>query len=85
MRNGKGFIFGMALGATLIIVALSLMGAVKMGTDNIDQYLGSNYPTLNIACSSDGSVVYAAGYSRVYVSKNFGRDWELVMADRNRY
>jgi len=79
MRNRKELILGVVLGVLMILVALSSMGAIKLGTSNVDPYLGSNYPTLNIACSNDGSVVYVAGYARIYVSKNFGQDWEVVM------
>jgi len=67
----------------MVISILFLTGAVNKGASNIDEHLGSNYPSLNLTCSDDGKVIYAADNSRVYISKNFGKDWEVVLAGRN--
>ena len=84
MRNQRDLIIGVISGIFLVAAVLFLMGAVSVNTSNVDQILGSEYPNLNLACSDDGKVVYVGGYNRVYLSKNFGKDWEVVLADRER-
>jgi hypothetical protein len=84
MRNNKDFIIGAMLGIFMVISILFLMGTVNMDASNVSEHLGSNYPSLSLTCSDDGKVIYAADNSRIYASKNFGRDWEIVLTGRNR-
>ena len=82
MRNNKDLFLGIMVGIFLVISIMFLMGAVNSRTSNVARLLGSNFPTLSLACSNDGQIVYVAGYDHVYLSKNFGKDWEIVLADQ---
>lgn len=84
MRNNKDLIIGAILGIFMVISILFLMGAVNMNASNVAEHLGSNYPSLSLTCSNDGKVIYAADNSRVYASKDFGQNWEIVLIGRNR-
>lgn len=84
MRNKKDLIIGTILGLFMVISILFLMGAVNMNASNVAEHLGANYPSLSLTCSDDGKIIYAADNTRVYASKNFGRDWEIVLTGRNQ-
>lgn len=79
MKITKDTLLGFGLGIAVFGSVLVLTGAVERNTSNVEPLLGSNYPTLNVACSADGSSVYVGAYNRVYRSRNSGKDWEVVL------
>jgi len=84
MKLTKDTLLGMLLGMALLVSVLFLTGAVNRNSANVMPLLGSNYPTLNVACSADGSNVYVGAYGAVYFSSNFGKDWQVVLSDQQR-
>lgn len=82
MKITKKTLLSIALSIVIFGSIFFIMGAVSKDTENIDSRLGSQYPILNVACSSDGSQVYVGAYDRIYHSDNFGKDWRVVLSDK---
>lgn len=77
MQARNQFIKGMALGAAIILGMLFLTGAVTTQTYNVTG--DDNVSFTDLACSSDGKIVYVADVKTVYKSTDGGLNWTVVM------
>jgi len=83
MSYRKGFFMGITLSLVAILLLLVLTGAVAPKSPNYHSLFRSN-SSLEIECSSDGSIVYIADETRILRSKDFGNNWEIIMTSDNR-
>jgi hypothetical protein len=86
MLNRKSFFMGVVASLVLVLSLLLLTGAVTPNSPNYFNGMRglTDYPCLEVECSSNGSVVYIADETRVMRSMDFGRNWEVIMTSNKR-
>jgi hypothetical protein len=62
---------------TIMLALFFLTGAVSTQTSNVS---GDNTESFrNVACSSDGNIVYVVDVEKVYKSEDGGSNWAVVL------
>ena len=85
MSNRKSFLAGIGISLVIVFLLLILSGAVIPKSQNYYEDMGRNsnrIPSMHVACSADGSVVYISDDKRVMRSKDYGNDWKILMTNR---
>ncbi|MEJ2640388.1 MAG: hypothetical protein P8010_12510 [Desulfosarcinaceae bacterium] len=77
MQARNQFMKGLALGAAVILGLLFLTGTVTTQTYNVTG--DDTVSFTDLACSSDGKIVYVADVETVYKSVDGGLNWTVAL------
>ena len=82
MQGKRLFIKGFLTAVVASVLLVFVVGAVRHDTENYGKNIDLAYHPIDIACSSDGSVVYLCQGTTVYRSMNAGDDWHAVFTSK---
>jgi len=77
MQSRRGYLQTLIWSVTIMLALFFLTGAVATQTNNVSG--ADNESFTNVACSSDGNVVYVVDVETVYKSEDGGNNWAVVL------
>jgi len=77
MKSWREYLQVLIWSVAIMLALFFLTGAVSTQTGNVSGYDTESFR--NVACSSDGNIVYVVDVEKVYKSEDGGNNWAVVL------